>query len=87
MSFFDNWRVQAESLKLFDDEMDKLISRKESEYKQGDHDKQITIFMEYQQFVIRCQQDLFANKERQTETKYLLPPGVLAKFDELARRR
>ena len=87
MACFDNWRVQAAALNLLDNDLDKLITRKEGEYKEGDSDKQTAIFVEYHQFVNRHNQDLFANKKRPTQTKYLLPPDILAKFDELARRK
>lgn len=56
--FFDNWRVQAASVNLLDDNMSQSIDKLEAEYAISSEERQQQIFNEYCMFSIKIQENL-----------------------------
>ena len=56
--FFDNWRVQAASVNLLNDNMSQSIDKLETEYAISSEERQKQIFNEYCMFSTKIQENL-----------------------------
>ncbi len=56
--FFDNWRVQAASMNLLNDNMSQSIDKLETEYAISSEERQQQIFSEYRMFSTKIQEKI-----------------------------